>query len=271
MSATVLPLPSSVVFVGEGVAQGGAHAPERHFEIPIAERGSVAFAVGLALGGKRPIVELTSSQRLSTALEALEEAAAIAAHGEFAVPMVVCVPLGDEAGPRIDRPMIASMAAVPGLQVLVARDAAAAAGLLRAAVEGSAPTVLFTPRTSGRIREAAPAPLRAEVLREGEHATAVAFGAGVAAALAAADALAAHGVHLEVIDLVSAAPIDTASIGERLQRTGRLIVADGGDVRFAHELTTVAHTEAFEFLEAPPAVARDTAGIVAAVHAALQF
>lgn len=275
---------ASVIVLGEQVGRSGGIAgtcrglldrfgPERVLDLPVADHGNVGFAVGLALGGKRPVVELTGTGRLAAALEILAEAASVA-EGEFAAPVVVRVPFGGEAGARIDRPVGELLAAVPGLHVVCPANPGQAAGLLRAALHQRAPVVILEPRAlygaRGGVGEGR-APLgHARVLREGEHVTLAAYGAGVAAAIEAAEALVADGVTADVIDLVSLSPVDAATLGARARATGRLVVAHGGDEGLGARILRVALTEAFEYLEAPPAVAAD-GGLRDAALASVHF
>lgn len=268
----VLAADPAVVIVGESISVENRGSPS-HFETPIAERGTLGFALGLAMAGKKPVVEISSTQRLFAALELLEEAAAIARAGDFPATLVIRVASGTEAG-RIDRPILDVLTAIDGLNVAIARDAAMGEGLLIAAIAAPGPTVLLEPRVvmQGRApKSVAAVAFGAAMLREGHHATILGFGSGVAEALCAAEGLAAQGIEVDVIDLVSAAPLDVATVARRVRATGRLIVADGGEPAFARQLTQVVLDHAFEYLEAPPAIAADAPGLIAAVHAAIQF
>ena len=280
LSQNALSADPAVVLVGEtATAPSGPERKtleaSRRLETPIAERGTLGFALGLAMAGKKPIVEISSTQRLFTALELIDEAAEIGRSGEFPATLVVRVACGDAAG-RIDRPILDNLTAIDGLNVAIARDASVAAGLLLGALATHRPTVLLEPRVAmhGHRRPNAEAVIEcgtAEVLREGTHATLLAFGTGVAEALRAAEGLAKQGIDVDVIDLVSASPLDTLTLARRVCATGRLIIADGGDAAFARQLAQVALDHAFDYLEAPPAIAADAPSIIAAVHAAIQY
>ena len=234
----------------EGLAR--AH-PERVRDLPIADRGTVGLAVGMAIGGQRPVVCLESSSRLASVLAPLADGSAIADRGEFGVPLVVRVPVGDE-GPPLDQPTGALLADVPGLRVVSPADAGMAAGLLRWALAQSHPTVILEPRSRYGHR----APMggdavepRARLLRTGHHVTLAAWGAGVATASQAAEALARDGIEADVLDLVSLAPLDAEVLGERVRATGRLVAVHGGDAAWGERVRQQGTDAAFLYLEAP--------------------
>jgi pyruvate dehydrogenase E1 component beta subunit len=252
--------------LAEAMAGALAKATERDSSIvivserdfPVAERGNTGFALGLALGGKRPVLEVTSTGRLFSVLEVLAEAAAIASVGEFTAPLVVRVPFGQEAGPEIDRPILQLVTGMAGLSVGIASDGAAGAALLERALAASGPTVLLEPRAVAASRESygsAELTGNSRLLRSGRDVTLAAWGAAVAAALEAAEALAKQGVEADVIDLFSLAPLDVRALGVRLRETGRLVVV--GDDAFGARVLDAARMEAFEFLEAPPSLCTD--------------
>lgn len=280
--AEILHRDPNAVIVGCSVRSGGVagtsaglldrFGAERVIEVPIGERAAMGFALGLALAGKRPFVELDATHALLGALEALAEAAAIAGDGEFTAPIVVRVPYGGEAGPRVDRAVADLLASIPGIAIAVPSSAAIAAGLLRAASTAIGPVVLLEPRALYGERgddHGAVWPIgTARLAAEGGDVTLATWGLGVAAALEIAETLAAEGVRVDVIDLVSLAPIDRGLLADRLRVTGRLVVVDPGDGM--GDRVVRAGLDAFEWLEAPPiTVAID--GALGAVRDALAF
>jgi len=267
-----------VVLVGESVGRGGGiggctagllerFGKDRVIDVPVADRAAVAFAVGLALGGKVPVVELSATGRLPAVLEALSEAVSVAAADEFRVPMVVRVPYGTEAGDRVDRPLGDLIAAVPGLTVASGSDPGTVAGLLRAALDAGGPVVLLEPRVlyseRGETEIEPPSLGAARVVREGDQVTLAAWGTGVHVAVHAAEDLAEEGVSAGVIDLSSLAPLDAATLGAHVQRTGRLVVVHPDDAGLAERILRVSLHEAFLYLESPPSSAPQTAQAVA--------
>jgi pyruvate dehydrogenase E1 component beta subunit len=242
-----------VLCEGEDPRHQGLDA-ERVIALPVADRANAAVAVGMALGGALPVLELSAPARLLACTEVLHEAAAIASAGEHAVPLVIRVPWGEEAG-RLDGAVLDLLASIPGLHAVVPRDAATASGLVQSALASRAPVVLLEPRRLASRGDATSEPralTAAEVVRPGLHVTLAAFGAGVATALQAADALAARGIEAEVVDLVAVAPVDAATLGRSIQQTGRLVVVcPESDPAFARRVCRTGLDEAFLYLEAP--------------------
>lgn len=249
---------------------------ERVRRLPISDRATLGVAVGMALGGKRPVVELASTGRLLAGLEVLDDAAIIAARGEFVLPLVVRVPYGAEAGAGVDRAVVDALGALGGAQVVCARSASQAAGLLRAALQADHPVVILEPRAVARRRgpidDATPALGAAQQVKAGDHVALVSWGAGVAAAEAAAESLASSGHGARVLDLVSLCPIDAVALTDAARSTGRLVVAAPADVAFGHRVVRVVVEHAFLYLEAPPVVVAATPdAILAAARDALSW
>lgn len=249
---------------------------ERIRALPVSDRASVAVAVGAALGGAKPVVELAGPARIFAVLEVLREAAAVARHGEHAVPMLVRVPWGHEAG-ALDAAVLDVLGAIDGLQVVCPRGPSQAAALTHAALSGRSPVVLLEPRAlaqRGQVEDTTVALGRCDVVRNGRDVTLAAFGTGVAVALQAAATLEASGMEAEVVDLVSLAPVDADGLGASVQRTGRLIVATPeADVSFARRVCRVGLDGAFLHLEAPLVAGpdNDPVRLADAAQAAIQY
>ncbi len=266
-----------VVLLGETVGRAGgvagtsaglleAFGDDRVRDLPVAERGTLGMALGMALAGKTVVVELAGTGRLAACFEVLTEAANIAQKSEFAVRLVVRVPCGTEAGAH-DRPVGQHIAAIPGLTVLCPSDANQAAGLLRSALASRGPVVLLEPRKNYSDRATIgteKALLTARILREGTHVTLAAWGTAVDAAFTAAEALAADGISAEVVDLVAIRPLDVATLGASVRKTGRLVVVHPEDVALADVARSVGLNASFLYLESPLATAPDEATKVAA-------
>ncbi len=253
----------AVVVLGETVGRMGGAAgtteglqaefEDRVQDLPIADRGTVGVAVGMALGGQKPVVELAGTSRLAAVLGPLADAGAIAARGEFPVPLVLRVPCG-QAAAGLDAPVAGLLTELPGVHVVCPSDPGMAAGLLRWALGRPGPTVVLEPRdrltARGPVGEAAVEPA-ARVLRTGTDLTLAAWGSGVPVARQAAEALSGEGIEADVVDLVRLSPLDGASLGERVRATGRLVVVDGGDPGWAAQVRQAGLDEAFLYLEAP--------------------
>lgn len=253
--------------------------------VPIADRAAVALGVGMALAGSRAVVELSGAERLPAVLEVLAEAGEVASGDEFAVPLLVRVPYG---GPLCEGLAPGSAAAamissLPGVRVLCPSTPALAAGLARWSLQARRPVVLLEPVALAHVRGevgedaifAPDVPPGAGLVRRGTHATVAAWGAGVGAAVEAAEALGREGVEVDVVDLVSLAPLDRVVLGARVRATGRLVVAHPDDPLLAARIREVALEEAFLFLEAPLGDATVPRGggepIAAAVRRAVHY
>ncbi len=265
---------ASLVAAGEGMGRTGGidglftEIPaDRRLESPIADRGTLALALGLALAGRRVIVELPATSRLYAAAEVLAEAAAIHAAGESPVALVVRVPTGGEAGPVLDRGATDVLAAIPGLRVLAPAHADDVVALWAFALQAAGPTVILEPRAAladrcagADVRTSDDAP---RVVRAGDHVTLIAWGGGVPAALEAADLLDRDGVTAEVVDLRRVHPLDARAVGALVRRTGRAVVVVGPEGGLAERAIAAALDEAFLYLEAPFSIAPAEAARVA--------
>jgi 2-oxoisovalerate dehydrogenase E1 component beta subunit len=252
-----------------------ARFPDRVRALPVSDRATAAVAVGLALGGRRPVVELSSTGRAHALAEVWADAVAVAGAGAFAVPVLWRVPYGGEAGDRVDAPVLDLLASL-GVCTLIARDAARAAELTRLALTRTGPVVLLEPRALGRERGEASEAVGAgvcEAVREGSHLTLVAWGEGVGVCEQVAERAEAEGFSVEVVDLVSLWPLDVQGLAARVQLTGRVVVAaSGGDEAYARRVLQAATEGAFLYLEAPPVVcAANEPALSRAVRASITY
>jgi pyruvate/2-oxoglutarate/acetoin dehydrogenase E1 component len=237
--------------------------PGRVHLLPAADASLVGVAVGLAMAGKRPVVELAESASVWGVLQQVgQEAASLKDRGEFRAPIVVRVPIA----PGTWDPT-AIVEGVAGLAIGVVGTPGDAAHLLASALEATDPVVLLEPRAVLADRGEAGDALglgKARVLREGDHATVLALGDGVAAAMRAADVVEREGISVEVIDLRWVRPLDVDAVGESVAKTGRAIVAGASPGVLA-----LAVQQAFLRLESPPTLAssEDLAGVIrSSVH-----
>jgi pyruvate dehydrogenase E1 component beta subunit len=237
----------SVVLFGEDVAApGGPFAvtrgllarfgPERVRDTPIAEAAIAGAAVGAALSGLKPVIEIMFMDFMTLAMDALVNQAAKAHFmfgGQCGVPMVVRAPHGGglNAGPQHSQCLEAWFAHVPGLKVVAPSNPADAYALLRAAIDDPDPVIYVEHKglygTRGELPEPPPAaPIgAARIARGGRDATIAAYGAAVGWSLRAAEALTKEGIETEVIDLRSIQPWDEAAVFESVSRTRRLVLA----------------------------------------------
>jgi pyruvate dehydrogenase E1 component beta subunit len=225
----------------------------------------INLAVGAALGGLRPVVEVSSWPK---ALEAAYSAIAVAAEvpyltgGAVSLPLVIRGPNGWSLGHtgHETRCVAALLAQIPGLKVVAPATAATAKALLRAAIRDDGPVaVLEHELLYGGPGEAFSDDLAitigaARVAREGSDVTIVALGREVATALEAAEWLASEAIAVEVIDLMSLRPLDVASIVASVRKTGRLLTLEEGwpTCGLGAEIVAAVTEAAFGALKAAP-------------------
>jgi pyruvate/2-oxoglutarate/acetoin dehydrogenase E1 component len=252
-----------------GGAMGGARGlfeefgPRRVRDAPISESAMVGAAVGAALVGKRPIVEISFGEFLPTCMNQIVLQAANLHYmtaGAARVPLVLRTRIGD--GPYRGHPQCyeAWFAHVPGLRVLLPATAEDAKGMMVAAIRDPNPVLFFEHMylyhaVRGEVPEGDhTTPIdRAFVRREGREVTVAATGWMVHQALAVAERLAGEGIEVEVLDLACLAPLDVEALTASVRKTGRLVVAHeawkiGG---FGAEVAAVAAQECFYHLDAP--------------------
>jgi pyruvate/2-oxoglutarate/acetoin dehydrogenase E1 component len=239
--------------------------PERVRDTPISELGIVGAAVGAALAGMRPIVEIQFSDFTCQAMDQIVNQAAkihFMLGGEVSVPMVLRTPLGSGTGAAAQhsQSLEAWFAHVPGLKVVMPSSAADAKGLLLAAIDDPNPVVFLEHkllyRTKGPVPEgSARVPLgRSVVRREGADLTIVATGVMVGRSLEAAERLAGEGIEATVVDPVTLSPLDETPILDAVRRTGRVLLVQEapGHVGFMAEIAArIAGSSALYSLEAP--------------------
>ncbi len=261
-----------VVVIGEDVAEGGPFGATKDLVIefgegrvrdtPISESAVMGVAIGAALGGWRPVIEIMFIDFITLALDQLTNQAAKARYmsgGQLRVPLVVRTQggAGVRSGAQHSQSLEAWLAHVPGLAVVMPSNAADAAGLLRAAIRADDPVVVVENKALyGRRAQVSDevAPIgRAAVRRAGRDVTIVATSRLVDESLAAAASLAEEGIEAEVIDPRTLQPLDRETIVASVTRTGRCVVAHeavttGG---FGAEVAAAIQEDAFDRLDAP--------------------
>jgi pyruvate dehydrogenase E1 component beta subunit len=233
-----------VFYIGQDVgAMGGSmqgtkglweeFGPARIREAPISESAMVGAAVGAALFGQRPIVEISFGEFLPAAMNQLINQAPNLHYmtgGTARVPVVVRTRVGD--GPYGGHPQDYSawFAHVPGWKVVMPATPADAKGMMTAAIRDDGPVLFFEAMSlSHAARAAVPSdafetPIgQARVAREGRDLTVVAVGSSVPLAVRAANELAAEGIEVEIVDLRTLRPLDRDTILASVRRTRRLV------------------------------------------------
>lgn len=239
--------------------------PERIRNTPISESGITGAAVGSALTGMRPILELQFSDFMTIAMDQMVNQAAKLRYmygGKGKVPMVLRTPSGSGTGAAAQhsQSLEAWMAHIPGLKVVQPATAYDVKGLLKAAIDDDNPVVFYEHKllygTKGHVPEDQYSiPLGvADVKREGIDITIVATAMMVHRALEAAQELDKEGISVEVVDPRTLVPLDEETIIKSVSKTGRLIVVHEAVKRggYGGEIASmIAESEAFDYLDAP--------------------
>jgi pyruvate/2-oxoglutarate/acetoin dehydrogenase E1 component len=239
--------------------------PERVRDTPAAETGFLGAAVGAAITGLRPIVEVSFADFLAVCLDPIVNHAAKIRYmsgGQVAVPLTVLTFGGGglAAGPQHSGSYEGVLAGFPGLRVLMPATPGDVKGLVKAAVRDDNPVVVVMHKGLVQTKEDVDAdPDRvlpigaAAVLRQGRDVTVVTYSGGVRKALAAAEALAGEGIDAEVVDLRSVQPLDMDTVLESVRRTSRAVVFQEtyGFGGVGAEVAARIGTDAFDWLDAP--------------------
>jgi pyruvate dehydrogenase E1 component beta subunit len=265
-----------IIVLGEDVGQLGGvfrvtdglqekFGAERVVDTPLAESAIVGTALGLALGGFKPVPEIQFMGFLPPALDQIIchiSRYRNRSRGRYTVPMVLRMPYGAgiHAPEHHSESTEAILAHVPGIKVVIPSNPYDAKGLLISALRDPDPVIFLEPKRIYRaIREETPegeytVPLAAaKVIRVGETVTAVAWGSMVREVMRAADMLEAEAVGVEVIDLRTISPMDDETIVESIKKTGRGVIVHEAcrTCGLAAEIMARIHEKAFLSLAAP--------------------
>jgi len=262
-----------VIVLGEDVGRHGGifqvtkglleeFGPERVLDTPIAEQGVTAAAVGAALAGLRPVLEVMFNDFATLAMDQVVNEAAKMRYmtgGQVTVPLTVRTTTGTarSAAAHHSQSLYAWFCHVPGLSVVLPSTPQDAYGLLRTAIRRDAPVVVFEDKQlyqhKAQVDLDTLVPLgSARVVRPGRDVTVIATGRYVPLAVEVADALAPD-VEVEVVDPRSLWPLDAETILESARRTRRVAVVDAGVRRYGitAELAALVAEGAFDHLDAP--------------------
>jgi 2-oxoisovalerate dehydrogenase E1 component beta subunit len=238
----------------------------RVMDTPASEAALVGVAIGMALAGLRPVVEIQFDGFVFPAMNQIYcHLARYMARGKTDLPVVIRVPVGGRfqaAELHAENPE-AYFVHTPELRVVAASDVATAGALLRAAIRSPAPCIYLEPKRLYRT-ERIPADAqiedvdmcRARLVAEGSDATIITYGPSVTLAKAAAAALAEQGHAIGVLDLVSLAPLDVETILDVARSTGRVVALTESVQRcsVASEVVALVASEAFADLRCAPIV-----------------
>ncbi|EQB37914.1 MULTISPECIES: alpha-ketoacid dehydrogenase subunit beta [Virgibacillus] len=239
--------------------------PERIRNTPISESAIAGTAVGSALTGMRPIMELQFSDFITIAMDQIVNQAAKLRYmygGKGKVPMVLRTPSGSGTGAAAQhsQSLEAWVTHIPGLKVVQPSTAYDVKGLLKASMDDDNPVIFYEHKllykTKGDVpEEEYHIPLgQADVKREGKDVTIVATAIMVHRAQEAAEELEREGINVEVIDPRTLVPLDTETIIKSVTKTGRLVVVHEAVKRggYGGEIASmIAESEAFDYLDAP--------------------
>ena len=264
----------TVLLLGQDIAEyGGAFkatvgfveefGDQRVRNTPIIESGALGAALGLALDGFRPIVEMQFGDFISCGFNQIVNHLATTHYRWGAhVPVVIRAPIGGGtgAGPFHSQNVEGWFGHVPGLKIVAPAFPADAKGLLLSAIADDSPVLFLEhkrlyrtvsgPVTAGHAR----VPIgRANIVRIGHSATVITYGGAVGWALTAAEQLHEEGIEVEVIDLRTLIPWDVETVIDSVKKTARVLVlheapTTGG---FGGELAARIGEEAFDWLDAP--------------------
>lgn len=264
----------TVVVLGEDVAHAGgsfkatrglldSFGAARVIDTPISESAITSAAVGMALTGLKPVVEIMFMDFITLSMDALVNQAAKARYmfgGQGSVSMVLRTPHGGglSAGPQHSQCLEAWLAHIPGLKAVCPATPQDAYSLLRAAIADPDPVMFIEHKalyaSKGHVDATQAARIgEARIARAGRDATLVTYGATVSVCLKAAEQLASEGVEAEVVDLRSLQPWDKATVLESLSRTHRAVVVHEAVQAFGAgaEIVATIADEGFDELDAP--------------------
>jgi acetoin:2,6-dichlorophenolindophenol oxidoreductase subunit beta len=265
----------TVILLGEDVAEAGTpfkvlsglveeFGTERIVDTPISEPGFVGIAVGAAMTGLRPIVDLMFGDFLFLVMDQLCNQAAKTHYmsgGKLKVPMVLRTNLGAtrRSAAQHSQSLHALVAHIPGLKVALPSSAYEAKGLLKTAIRDDNPVVIFEDKLM--YQDKAPVPEeeylipfgQANVARLGRDISLVATSSMVQVALTAATLLERDGIYAEVVDPRTIVPLDEATILASVRKTSRAIVIDEGHQSYGvtAEIAARIAEKAFYDLDAP--------------------
>ena len=264
-----------VFIMGEDVAEAGTpfkvlsglveeFGKSRVIDTPISEPGFTGIAVGAAMTGMRPVVDLMFGDFLTLTMDQMVNQAAKVHYmsgGAWKVPMVLRTTLGGgrRSAAQHSQSLQAWMSHIPGLKVVMPSTPYDAKGLMKTAIRDDNPVVFFEDKMMFKLK--GPVPVEdytipfgvADIKREGEDITIVATSSMVQVALGAAKLLEEIGISAEVVDPRTTWPLDEKTIVESARKTSRAIVMDEGYEKYGvtAEIASVIAAGAFYDLDAP--------------------
>ena len=240
--------------------------PQRVIDTPITEHGFAGIGVGASFAGLRPIIEFMTWNFAMQAIDQIINSAAKQLYmsgGQVHAPIVFRGPNGaaSRVGAQHSQDYSAWYSHVPGLYVVAPYSAADAKGLLKAAIRSNNPIVFLENEilygSTGLVPKVDDYVLpigKARIARKGKDVTIVSFSMGMRYATLATEKLVAAGIDVELIDLRTLRPMDSATVIESVKKTGRIVTVEEGWPQggIGAELCARVVAEAFDYLDAPP-------------------
>jgi pyruvate/2-oxoglutarate/acetoin dehydrogenase E1 component len=264
-----------VFVIGEDVAEAGTpfkvlsglvdeFGTDRIIDSPISEAGITGLAVGAAMTGMRPVVDIMFGDFITLIMDQMVNQAAKVHYmsgGKLKVPMVMRTTIGAtrSSAAQHSQSLQVWFSHIPGLKVVIPSTPYDAKGLLKTAIRDDSPVAFFEDKMMYSLKGPVPAqeytiPFGvADVKRLGTDITIVATSSMVQVALGAAEMLDKVGISAEVIDPRTTVPLDTQSMVASAKKTSRAIVVDEGYERYGvtAEIASVIADGAFDYLDAP--------------------
>ncbi len=265
----------AVFLIGEDIAEAGTtfkvltglvdeFGPERILDSPISEAGITGLAVGAAVAGMRPVVDIMFGDFVTLTMDQMVNQAAkihYMSGGKLHVPMVLRTTLGASrrSGAQHSQSLHSWLSHIPGLKVVVPSTPYDAKGLLKTAIRDDNPVAFFEDKMLYQSKGPVPdeeyvIPFGlADIKRIGSDITMVATSSMVQVALEAAESLVEFGIESEVIDPRTTIPLDKNTLIQSVIKTSRVIVIDEGYEQYGvtAELASVIADGAFYYLDAP--------------------
>ena len=265
----------NVFIIGEDVAKMGSafgqcaglfdiFGSDRVFNMPVAESGYANFAVGAAMAGKKPVVEMQFADFIVLAIDSVGNNGPKQRYmsgGQWSVPMVVRGPQGGGFGAAATHSQIVDgwFMNFPGLKIAVPSTPYDAKGLLKTAIRDNDPVLFLEHKLLLAMKGEVPEeeytiPLgQAKIVQEGKDVTIIAIQAMILPALEAAAELAQEGISVEIIDPRTLIPLDKNTIGNSVKKTGRVVVVHEAPKRgsAAGEIAATIAEDFFSYLKAP--------------------
>ena len=265
----------AVFIIGEDVAEAGTpfkvlkglveeFGTGRVIDTPISEPGFTGIALGAAMTGMRPVVDIMFGDFMTLVMDQVANQAAKVHYmsgGKLRAPMVIQTTLGAtrRSAAQHSQSLQAWVSHVPGLKVALPSTPYDAKGLLKTAIRDDSPVIVFEDKMMWNLRGPVPAeeyliPFGvADVKRVGHDVTLVATSSMVQVALAAAELLLGHGIEAEVVDPRTTVPLDRETLVRSAAKTGRCVVIDEGYQSYGvtAEFASIIAEGAFYHLDAP--------------------